>query len=78
MRWIVVFLALLLSANPAFGLRCGGRIIKEGGSTAKLIKYRGEPTTRFLVERRVFGDVIFFGIWAYNFGSSAVYDLHRS
>ncbi len=32
MRWILVFLALLLFANPAFGLRCGGRIINVGDS----------------------------------------------
>jgi hypothetical protein len=82
MRWLPVFLALSLFADPSFALRCGNNIVKKGDTTMSLIKYCGEPTTVEQFENRVpvetydatLGKYVLhydtqpYEVWTYNFG----------
>ncbi|MFQ5635323.1 MAG: DUF2845 domain-containing protein [Gammaproteobacteria bacterium] len=45
MNWqrLTVVLAVLLTANPAFALRCAGKLINDGAPQIKVLKYCGDP-----------------------------------
>ena len=85
------FLALNLAAQPAFALRCGSKIIKEGVSSARVLKHCGEPAKveyrgwfqRFYAPG--YGDTraghypheVFVEDWTYNFGPNKLMRVLR-
>jgi hypothetical protein len=53
----VVIAFLLLSTSYLFGLRCNGRLINIGDWEEFVIRYCGEPTSKYQYVNKVFSNV---------------------